>query len=143
MEKAGLPQTEGLKTVVIHGRRYPLRFAEEPKKIRFIDLFCGIGGFRIAAESLGWEGVFSCDIDREAKKTYFVNFGEYPHHDIKDIDETCVPDHEILLAGFPCQPFSIIGDRKGFTDTRGTLFFDISRILEAKKNLPKFLFSLN
>ena len=109
------------------------------KAIRYIDLFCGIGGFRIAAEQTADESgapvkcVFSCDIDEECQKAYAENFGENPAGDITAIKAEDIPDHDVLLAGFPCQPFSIIGYRKGFEDTRGTLFFDIARILEAKK----------
>jgi len=109
------------------------------KAIRFIDLFCGIGGFRIAIEQLACElgtpvkCVFSCDIDDACKEAYEANFGEKPAGDITAIRANDIPDHDILLAGFPCQPFSIIGHRKGFEDTRGTLFFEIARILEAKK----------
>ncbi|MBE0425145.1 MAG: DNA (cytosine-5-)-methyltransferase [Nitrospirae bacterium] len=114
------------------------------KAIRFIDLFCGIGGFRIAAEQMANEFgiqvkcVFSCDIDEECQKAYEENFGERPAADITAIKAEAIPDHDVLFAGFPCQPFSIIGHRKGFEDTRGTLFFDIARILEAKKP-PAFL----
>jgi DNA (cytosine-5)-methyltransferase 1 len=103
------------------------------KQLKFIDLFCGIGGFRIAADKLGWACVFSCDIDPDAQKTYQANFGDLPFGDIRKLDSDEVPDHDVLFAGFPCQPFSIIGDRKGFSDTRGTLFFEIARILEAKR----------
>ncbi|MBN2379361.1 DNA (cytosine-5-)-methyltransferase [candidate division WOR-3 bacterium] len=101
--------------------------------LSFIDLFCGIGGFRLAGEEAGWRCVFSCDIDPEAQRAYQANFGEMPEGDIRKIDSSVIPDHDILLAGFPCQPFSIIGDRKGFDDTRGTLFFEIARIISAKK----------
>lgn len=107
--------------------------------VRFIDLFCGIGGFRYAMESVGhkWdiqtECVFSSDIDKECQRAYAANFGETPHGDITKIDAQAVPDHDILLAGFPCQPFSIMGQMKGFEDTRGTLFFDIARVLEVKQ----------
>lgn len=107
--------------------------------IRFIDLFCGIGGFRFAAEqvftkyNLPAECVFSSDIDPYAREAYYANFGEYPAGDIKRINERDIPDHDLLFAGFPCQPFSIIGNGKGFEDTRGTLFFDIARILDAKR----------
>jgi DNA (cytosine-5)-methyltransferase 1 len=109
------------------------------KVVRFIDLFCGIGGFRIATEQVAKEVaipvrcVFSCDIDEECQKAYAENFGETPAGDITTIRSEDIPDHDVLLAGFPCQPFSIIGQRKGFEDTRGTLFFDIARILQAKK----------
>jgi len=108
----------------------------------FIDLFAGIGGMRIAFERVGGKCVFSSEINRFARKTYFANFGEILAGDIKEINENDIPDHNILLAGFPCQPFSISGVSKrkslnmphGFRDrTKGTLFFDIARILEAKK----------
>jgi len=101
--------------------------------MKFIDLFCGIGGFRIAFESIGGECVFSSDIDKYACETYRANFNEYPLNDITKIDEKELPDFNILCAGFPCQPFSIGGLRKGFDDTRGTLFYDIERILREKK----------
>ncbi|MDO8587246.1 MAG: DNA (cytosine-5-)-methyltransferase [Armatimonadota bacterium] len=107
--------------------------------IRYVDLFCGIGGFRYAAEralrsrDLIGECVFSCDIDRDAQNAYEANFGERPHGDITLIHEHDVPDHDLLFAGFPCQPFSIIGESKGFEDARGALFFDIARILRAKR----------
>lgn len=109
------------------------------EKIRFIDLFCGIGGFRIAFEEACQEQninsncVFSSDIDKFAQDSYEVNFGERPHGDITQIDEKDIPDHDILFAGFPCQPFSIIGQMKGLNDTRGTLFFDIARIIKEKE----------
>ncbi|MFB3851288.1 MAG: DNA cytosine methyltransferase [Acidobacteriota bacterium] len=108
------------------------------KEIRFIDLFCGIGGFRIAAEKAAKTTgavatcVFSCDIDPSCRKAYQANFGEFPLGDIKEIEAKDIPDHDLLLAGFPCQPFSIIGNRMGFEDTRGTLFFEIARILKEK-----------
>ncbi len=109
------------------------------KNIKFIDLFAGIGGFRYAiqqsAQSLGFDAecVFTSEFDKACQQSYFANFGEMPSGDITKIDAASVPDHDILLAGFPCQPFSIIGHMRGFEDTRGTLFFDIARILEAKK----------
>jgi DNA (cytosine-5)-methyltransferase 1 len=100
---------------------------------KFIDLFAGIGGIRLGFESVGGRCVFSSEWDAEAQKTYETNFGEKPHGDITQIATADIPDHDILLAGFPCQPFSIIGKRQGFTDTRGTLFFEIERILQDKK----------
>lgn len=109
---------------------------------KFIDLFAGIGGMRIAFQNMGGECVFSSEIDRFAQKTYFENFGEMPAGDITKIDERSIPDHDILLAGFPCQPFSISGVSKlkslnmphGFqNETKGTLFFDAARILNAKR----------
>ena len=107
------------------------------KKIKFIDLFCGIGGFRVAVENVRSNSkcVFSCDFDSDSQKSYEANFGEKPFGDITKISENEIPEHDVLFAGFPCQAFSICGDGKGFEDTRGTLFFDIARILEAK--LPK------
>ncbi|NPA45011.1 MAG: DNA cytosine methyltransferase, partial [Chlorobi bacterium] len=111
-------------------------------KFTFIDLFAGIGGFRIAMQNLGGSCVFSSEIDKYAKKTYEINFGEIPFGDITKIDENEVPEHDVLCAGFPCQAFSIAGKRKGFKDeTRGTLFFDIARIIDAKR--PKAFFLEN
>ncbi len=109
------------------------------KKLKYIDLFCGIGGFRLAIEQAALEVgtsvkcVFSSDIDEECQNVYEANFNEKPLGDLTGIDAKDIPAHDILIAGFPCQPFSIIGHRKGFEDTRGTLFFDIARIIEAKK----------
>jgi len=101
--------------------------------LRFIDLFCGIGGFRVAAESFSLKCVFSSDIDVDACRTYEANFGDYPSGDITKTNAIDIPDHDILFAGFPCQPFSIIGQMNGMSDTRGTLFFDIVRILKEKR----------
>jgi DNA (cytosine-5)-methyltransferase 1 len=101
---------------------------------KFIDLFCGIGGFRYAFEELGCECVFSSDIDKFANETYKSNFGELPFGDITKISEEHIPNFDILLAGFPCQPFSFSGRQEGFEDkTRGTLFFDIVRIIKHHK----------
>lgn len=100
---------------------------------KFIDLFAGIGGIRLGFESVGGECVFSSEWDAGAQKSYEANFGEKPQGDIAKIVSSVIPDHDILLAGFPCQPFSIIGAQKGFLDTRGTLFFEIERILREKE----------
>ena len=108
-------------------------------KITFIDLFCGIGGFRLALESLGARCVFSCDKDRQARKTYQANFGEEPEGDITTIAADSLPDFNILCGGFPCQPFSIAGKKRGFKDTRGTLFFEIARIIKEKQPEVVFL----
>jgi DNA (cytosine-5)-methyltransferase 1 len=96
---------------------------------KFIDLFAGIGGIRIPFEELGYEGVFASEWDKYSQKTYFDNFGEMPHGDITQIDPEDIPSHDLLLAGFPCQPFSQAGLKKGFSDNRGTLFFNIANIL--------------
>jgi DNA (cytosine-5)-methyltransferase 1 len=100
---------------------------------KFIDLFAGIGAFRTAFEQEGYTCVFSSEKDKHCQETYFNNYGEMPHGDITKIDENSIPDFDTLLAGFPCQPFSISGTQKGFEDTRGTLFFDVCRIINAKK----------
>lgn len=99
----------------------------------FIDLFAGIGGFRIAAEMNGGKCVFSSEWDKNSAKTYEVNYGEKPYGDITKINEKEIPNHDVLFGGFPCQAFSISGKRKGFEESRGTLFFDIARILKEKK----------
>ena len=101
------------------------------KPFRFIDLFCGIGGFHQAMASLGGECVFACDIDADCRKTYEANYGITPAGDITKIDARDIPAHDVLCGGFPCQAFSKAGNRLGFEDsTKGTLFFDICRIIE-------------
>lgn len=101
---------------------------------KFIDLFAGIGGIRLGFEAVGGHCVFSSEFDEDACKTYEANFGEHPSGDITKIDAKDIPDFDILLAGFPCQAFSIIGKREGFAnETCGTLFFDIERILKEKR----------
>jgi len=111
-------------------------------ELRFIDLFCGIGGFRMAFERAGCRCVFSCDRDKFARKTYAANFGEEPAGDITQIDAADIPDHDILCAGFPCQPFSIAGVSKklslgrqhGFAcPDQGNMFFEIVRVLREKR----------
>ena len=99
----------------------------------FIDLFAGIGGFHLAAQANGGECIFASEIDTDAAAAYEHNFGLKPVGDITKIKATEIPDHDMLCAGFPCQPFSIIGNRLGFDDIRGTLFFEIDRILQAKR----------
>ncbi len=100
----------------------------------FIDLFAGIGGMRLAFENAGGRCIYSSEWNKFAQKTYEANFGEMPEGDITKVDAKDIPDHDILVAGFPCQPFSLAGKRKGFADeTQGTLFFDVCRILKEKR----------
>lgn len=99
----------------------------------FIDLFAGIGGIRIPFQELGGKCVFTSEWDKFAQKTYSVNFGEQPQGDITKIEAKDIPDFDVLLGGFPCQPFSQAGLKKGFSDTRGTLFFEIERIIQEKR----------
>ena len=121
------------------GREYK---STKNSKFTFIDLFAGIGGMRIAFENNGGRCVFTSEWDRYSQKTYLANFGEKPEGDITKISEKDIPDHDILVAGFPCQPFSIagvskknsLGKKHGFLDkTQGTLFFDICRIINHKR----------
>jgi DNA (cytosine-5)-methyltransferase 1 len=120
----------------------------EDAKFTFIDLFAGIGGFRLAMQKHGGRCVFSSEWDANSQKTYERNFGETPFGDIQNIAEDSIPNHDILCAGFPCQPFSLAGvsarnslnTAHGFAcETQGTLFFDIARILEAKRPKVAFL----
>lgn len=103
------------------------------KKLKIIDLFAGIGGIRLGFEKIGAECVFSSEWDKHAQDMYEENYGERPFGDINRINPADIPDHDFLLAGFPCQPFSIAGKQLGFADTRGTLFFNIEKILEEKQ----------
>ena len=106
-------------------------------KFKFIDLFAGIGGIRIPFEELGGECVFSSEWDKFSQQTYEANFGEIPNGDITEIDAKDIPKHDLLVGGFPCQAFSQAGLKKGFKDTRGTMFFEVARILDHHK--PKAL----
>jgi DNA (cytosine-5)-methyltransferase 1 len=136
---AAEPVVDYQRSIVFH----KLPFLEVPKpKFTFIDLFAGIGGIRLAYQNLGGTCVFTSEWDKYSKQTYEANFGELPHGDITKIDEKDIPDHDILLGGFPCQPFSLAGVSKknalgrahGFEDeTQGTLFFDVARIIGHKK----------
>ncbi|MEG1668605.1 DNA cytosine methyltransferase [Chryseobacterium sp.] len=108
---------------------------------RFIDLFAGLGGFRLALESYGAECVYSSEWDKDAQNVYEKNFGDRPDGDITKVDEDNIPQHDIICAGFPCQAFSISGKQRGFEDSRGTLFFDVARI--AKRHKPKVIFLEN
>ena len=109
--------------------------------LTFIDLFAGIGGFRLALESFGAKCVFTSEWDKYAQQTYEANFKDKPYGDITKINPKDIPAHDILCGGFPCQPFSVSGKQLGFLDTRGTLFFDIARIIEHHK--PKIIFLEN
>ena len=112
-------------------------------KFKFIDLFAGIGGFRLALQNVGGKCIYTSEWNSNAKKTYRANFGEVPFGDItKEKNKNYIPDQfDILCAGFPCQAFSIAGNRKGFADTRGTLFFDVEQII--KRHQPKVVFLEN
>ncbi len=137
----------GDKVVVRHVRNRTYELIPKHRKLKFIDLFAGIGGTRLAFEKAGCKCVFSSEWDKFAQQTYEANFGEKPKGDIRQIPGSEIPDHDILVAGFPCQPFSISGVSKknalgkphGFDDpTQGTLFFEIKRILQDKQP-PVFL----
>ena len=110
-------------------------------KYKFIDLFAGIGGFHYALSSFGATCVFASEWDKEASKVYFENHKINPSGDITKLDEKEIPPHDILCGGFPCQAFSVSGKQKGFEDTRGTLFFDVARIIDEHK--PKVVFLEN
>jgi DNA (cytosine-5)-methyltransferase 1 len=111
--------------------------ARSPGEVTFIDLFAGIGGTRMGLEKSGMKCVFSSEWDAHAQEMYRANFGETPFGDITQIDPRTIPDHDVIVAGFPCQPFSISGHKAGFEDTRGTLFFDILKI--AKEKNPRVI----
>ena len=134
---------DSISTAVIQfiNRQKPI-LNQEKASFTFIDLFAGIGGMRLAFESAGGRCVYSNEWNKYSQQTYFANFGEQPEGDITKVDENGIPDHDVLVAGFPCQPFSIAGVSKknslgretGFQDkTQGTLFFDVCRILKAKR----------
>ena len=107
------------------------------KKFKFIDLFCGIGGFHQAMSQLGGQCVYACDIDEDCRKTYEENYGLRPERDITKVDANTIPEYDVLCAGFPCQAFSKAGKRLGFQDeTKGTLFFDVERIMQQTR--PKY-----
>lgn len=107
----------------------------EKEPVKFIDLFAGIGGLRIPFDELGYKAVFASEWDAKACDTYEANYGHRPAGDITQIKEEEIPAHDLLLAGFPCQAFSIMGKQQGFADTRGTMFFEVERIL--KHHRPK------
>lgn len=128
-----IPDEEMVKKILTFGDTSPYRKDPENPDFRFIDLFAGIGGIRIPFQELNGLCVFSSEWDKFSQKTYKMNFGETPAGDITKIDSSEIPDFDILLGGFPCQPFSQAGLHKGFDDTRGTLFFEIERILREKR----------
>lgn len=101
--------------------------------IKFIDLFAGIGAFRLGFEHINYKCVFSSELDKHAQEMYFANYNDFPSGDITKINVKDIPSFDVLTGGFPCQPFSIAGEKKGFDDARGTLFFDILRILKYHK----------
>lgn len=113
--------------------------AMKKASFHFIDLFSGIGGIRLGFEKAGGHCVYSSEIEPECVKTYEANFDETPDGDITKVDYKSIPDHSVICAGFPCQPFSISGKMRGFEDTRGTLFFSILEIVRAKKPGVVFL----
>ncbi|MGM1055723.1 MAG: DNA cytosine methyltransferase [Bacteroidota bacterium] len=144
------PEEENSVEVAEEALQYLLKLNTEvpfpaPKKpkFKFIDLFAGIGGFRLALQNLGGKCVFTSEWDKYSKMTYQANFGEYPFGDItKPETKSYIPDNfDVLCAGFPCQAFSIAGKRGGFEDTRGTLFFDVAEIIKEKQ--PKAIFLEN
>ncbi len=141
-EKVDMLSDDAIQYLLFEMEKAPFA-SPEKYKFKFIDLFAGIGGFRIALQNLEGKCVFSSEWDESAKKTYNVNFGEYPFGDItKTHIKSYIPkDFDILCAGFPCQAFSIAGKRGGFEDTRGTLFFDVAEIIQ--KHNPKAIFLEN
>jgi DNA (cytosine-5)-methyltransferase 1 len=126
------PSPLEFRGIMSFAKELPFPPVEHPT-FRFIDLFAGIGGIRIPFQELGGKCVFTSEWDKFAQKTYRVNYGDMPAGDIHDVKAEDIPDFDILLGGFPCQPFSQAGLKKGFADTRGTLFFEIERIMEAKR----------
>jgi DNA (cytosine-5)-methyltransferase 1 len=141
-EISNIVAEEALQYGIFDTFNIPFPPVENPK-FKFIDLFAGIGGFRLSMQNLGGKCVFTSEWDKEAKRTYKANFGERPFGDItKEETKSFIPDgFDLLCAGFPCQAFSIAGKRGGFEDTRGTLFFDVAEIIKRKQ--PKAIFLEN
>lgn len=141
-EKLSLVTEQALQQLLFEVENVPFPTPDN-YTFKFIDLFAGIGGFRLAMQSLGGKCVFTSEWDKEAQKTYRANFGEVPFGDItKELVKNYIPEgFDVLCAGFPCQAFSIAGKRGGFEDTRGTLFFDVAEIIKRKK--PKAIFLEN
>lgn len=141
-DETNISMQDAVSTALMQFLTREMRDVQPEADFTFIDLFAGIGGMRLAYEQAGGHCVYSNEWNKYSQQTYFANFGEQPDGDITKVDETSIPDHDILVAGFPCQPFSIAGVSKkqslgratGFEDkTQGTLFFDICRILKAKR----------
>ena len=128
-----IPSDKNYSKIIHFANERPYAESEGNTEFKFIDLFAGIGGIRIPFQELGGKCVFSSEWDKFAQKTYRVNFGEMPQGDITQIESDSIPDFDVLLGGFPCQPFSSAGLKKGFDDTRGTLFFEIERIMRDKR----------
>ena len=141
-ENLSIVADSALQQLLFEVENVPFPTPEKPK-FTFIDLFAGIGGFRIAMQKLGGKCVFTSEWDKEAQRTYRANFGEVPFGDItKEETKSYIPDNfDVLCGGFPCQAFSIAGKRGGFEDTRGTLFFDVAEIIKRKQ--PKAIFLEN
>lgn len=139
-EKINLVEETAVQELLFEVENVPFPTPEN-YSFRFIDLFAGVGGFRIAMQSLGGKCVFTSEWDKEAQKTYRSNFGETPFGDItKETTKKYIPDgFDVLCAGFPCQAFSIAGKRGGFEDTRGTLFFEVAEIIKRKQPRAIFL----
>lgn len=127
------PSALEFNSIMQFAETVPFEDKKKTPEFTFIDLFAGIGGIRIPFQELGGKCVFTSEWDKFAQKTYRVNFGEEPQGDITKIDAKDIPDFDVLLGGFPCQPFSQAGLKKGFSDTRGTLFFEIERIIQEKR----------
>ncbi len=127
------PTKAKLQQIIKLPEEMPFKQKKSAYKFKFIDLFAGIGGIRLPFQQLGGECVFTSEWDKFAQKTYAANFGEVPKGDITKISTSQIPDHDLLLAGFPCQSFSQAGLKQGFNDTRGTMFFEIQRILAEKR----------
>jgi DNA (cytosine-5)-methyltransferase 1 len=141
-ENLSIVAEDAMQQLLFEVKNVPFKTPEN-YTFKFIDLFAGIGGFRIAMQNLGGKCVFTSEWDKEAQKTYRANFGEVPFGDItKQRIKNYIPEEfDLLCAGFPCQAFSIAGKRGGFDDTRGTLFFDVAEII--KKHKPKAIFLEN
>lgn len=129
-----IPTKSKWEKILSLSEKAPYRLAKDAShKFTFIDLFAGIGGIRLPFQKLGGKCVFSSEWDKFAQKTYAANYGDLPSGDITQIKSAEIPDHDILLGGFPCQAFSQAGKRQGFQDTRGTMFFEVQRILVEKR----------